>query len=358
MKLLNSKWALLMISAAIVALIGCKKENEEEPLPEPIITSGMVVACEGSFNQNNASLHWIGDDGAERNNLFFEANGVNPGDVLQSYREFNGIGYLVLNNSQKVEVVNAENFQSLGAITGCDYPRDVFVLSQQKGYLTNGSLAGQVLIFNPTTRNIIGSINVGNGPEQIAYNGQFVFVANSGGWASDNTVSVINPLNDQVVATVAVGDRPVSVLNDYQNNVWVLCAGAIEYDENWNVIGETAARLIRIDGSAHVVTADVNIGAIGDHPTNMALTSDFRALYIVNNGLLTFDINTAVLSDGPVTGGAFSAVGVDGENGNIYLASVPDYVNDDEIFVYSNNGELLKTIGTGIAPRSMVYRAE
>jgi len=138
----------------------------------------------------------------------------------------------------------------------------------------------------------------------------------------------------------------------------VLCAGAIEYDENWNVVGETAARLIRIDGNAHVVTADLTIGEIGDHPTNMALTPDRKAIYIVNSGLLTFDINTAALTAGPVAGSPFSTVGVDRENGDIYLGSVPDYVNDDEIFVYSNSGSLLKTIGTGIAPRSMVYRAE
>ncbi len=358
MKLLNSTWALTLLSLALVASTGCKKENEEEPLPEPIVTSGMVVACEGAFNQNNASLHWIGNDGSERNNLYAQANGVNAGDVLQSYREFNGFGYLVMNNSQKVEVVNAATFQAVGTITGCNYPRDVFVLTQQKGYLTNGNLDGQVLIFNPTNQNIIGSINVGNGPEQLTSNGQYVFVANSGGWSSDNTVSVINPLNDQVVATVTVGDRPVSVLNDYQNNVWVLCAGAIEYDQNWNVVGETAARLIRIDGNAHVVTADVTIGEIGDHPTNMALTPDRNAIYIVNSGLITFDINTAALIAGPVAGGPFSTVGVDNESGNIYLGSVPDYVNEDEIFVYSNSGSLLKTIGTGIAPRSMVYRAE
>ncbi len=358
MNVLNAKWMTLLLSAALVASTGCKKENEKEPEPEPIVTSGMVVACEGSFNQNNASLHWIGDDGVERNNIFLEANGVSPGDVLQSYREFNGLGYLVMNNSQKVEVVNAENFESLGTITGCDYPRDVFILSQQKGYLTNGNTAGQVLIFNPTTRNIIGAIDVGNGPEQLTYNGQFVFVANSGGWASDNTVSVINPLNDQVVSTVTVGDRPVSVMNDYQNNIWVLCAGAIEYDENWNIVDESAARLMRIDGNAHVVTADLTLGEIGDHPSTMTMSPDQQSIYIVNESLLTFDINTANLSPGPVTNGSFSSIGVDAQTGNIYVASVPDYINEDEIFVYSSSGTLLKTIGTGIAPRSMVYRAE
>lgn len=358
MNLLNPKCALLLVGMFFVTITGCKKENKEEPLPEPIVTSGMIVACEGTFNQNNASIHWIGDDDTERHDLYFNANGVSAGDVLQNYREFNGLGYLVMNNSQKVEVVNAVDFASLGTITGCDYPRDVFILSQQKGYLTNGSSTGQVLVFNPTTRNITGSINVGNGPEQLTYNGQYIFVANSGGWSTDNTVSVINPITDQVAATVEVGDQPVSILTDYQNNVWVLCSGSIEYDENWNIVGETAARLVRIDGSAHVVTANLTIGEIGDHPRNMALSPDRQEIYIVNNGLLSFDINTAGLTTGPVATGSFSAIGVDTQTGNIYLGSAPDYVNDDQIFVYSANGMLLKTIGTGIAPRSMVYRAE
>lgn len=348
---------LLIFSLGLVLLLSSCKRDEDDvvDIPDPVVSSGMVVACEGSFNQNNASLHWLGDDGSVRNNLFQSANGVPIGDVLQNYREFNGRGYAVVNNSQKVEVINPTTFESIGTIIGFDYPRDILVVDSSKGYITNGSMAGDVLTFNPGNNSITGAIPAGNGPEEMTYNGSFVFVANSGGWLQDNTVTVINPINDEVVATVTVGDRPVALEVDYQNNVWVLCAGAIEYDENWNIVNETDARLMRIDGTAHAVTADITIGQNGDHPSHMAINADGTQLYVVNGGLLTVGVNSGTVSEGPVEIGNYRAIGVHPSTGEIYLSSAPDYVSNDVVYVYSAQGELRETLNVGIAPIAMQF---
>jgi DNA-binding beta-propeller fold protein YncE len=165
----RASMALGMI--ALLAVTGCKKEEQEEEIAPIPVTSGMVVGCEGTFNMNNGSVHWIGDDGTSRTTAYESANGVSPGDLLQSYREFNGNGFLVMNNSQKVEVVNAINFGYLGTISGLDYPRDILAVSSQKAYVTNGSGAGDVKIINLSTYSISGSIEVGNGPEEIVSNG-------------------------------------------------------------------------------------------------------------------------------------------------------------------------------------------
>ena len=349
---------ILLFSLGLALVLGaCKRDDDNDiEVPDPVITSGMVVACEGSFNQNNATLHWLGDDGSVRNNLFQAANGVSIGDVLQSYREFNGRGYAVVNNSQKVEVVNPSTFERIGTITGCDYPRDILVINSAKGYISNGSMAGEVLTFSPGNNTITGTIPAGNGPEEIAYNGSFVFVANSGGWLQDNTVTVINPINDEVVATVTVGDRPVALEVDYQNIVWVLCAGAVEYDENWNIVNETDARLMRIDGALHTVSAQFTIGQNGDHPTHMAANADRTQLYVVNGGLLTVGVNSGTLSAGPIEIGDFRAIGVHPANGEIYLSSSPDYVSNDVVYVYSAQGELRETLNVGIAPIALKFR--
>ncbi len=352
----SSTVRMAVLFTLLLAITACKRDNEPEPtpLPEPI-TSGMIIGCEGTFNQNNASLHFIGDDGSTQNNLYQAANGVSPGDVLQSFRVFGQKGYAVLNNSQKVEVVNAETFSALGTITGCDYPRDVLVISG-KGYLTNGSLAGEVFTFNPNSYNITGSIAVGNGPEQIRYNGSYLFVANSGGWISDNTVSVIDPISDLVVATVAVGDRPVALEVDYQNNVWVLCSGAIEYDADWNIVNETEAKVVRIDGQQWVVTAELSVGTIGDHPTFMASNTNQTLIYIVNNGLLTVDVSNGTINAGPIESGNFGSIGVHPETGELYLSSTPDFVSNDEVFVYGSQGDLRRTETVGVAARSFTFK--
>lgn len=353
----NQQLKMLVVAIA-VTLSACKRDNEPEPQDpnELPVNSGMVIACEGSFMQNNASIHWIGDDGTASNNLFLQANGTSPGDVLQSYREFGGKGYVVVNNSQKVEVISASTFTVLNTITGCDYPRDVLVLDGSKGYISNGSVEGELLIFNPANASITGSISVGLGPEQVVSNGQYVFVANSGGWSTDNTVSVINPLSDQVVATVTVGDRPVALQVDAQNNVWVLCKGEVIYDANWNEIGHTDAELIRIDGSQHAVSAQFTIGVSGDHPEFMASNADRTKLHIVNGALVTADVNLGTIYAGPIENGNFRAVGVNSATGEIYLSSTTDFITNDQVFVYGPQGNLRRTLNVGIAVRSMTFR--
>lgn len=350
---------LLLLSALLGLFLaqGCKKNNEDEvPMePEPV-RSGMIVACEGSFGQNNASVHWLGDDGSFRNNVYQSANGSGPGDVLQNLRCFNDRLYLVVNNSQKVEVVNGSNFSSIATISGCDYPRDVYVVNGQKGYISNGNLEGELLVFNPNSNTISGSIEVGFGPEEITANSAYVFVANSGGWGSDNRVSVINPVNDQVLTHVTVGDRPVALQTDYQGNVWVLCAGAITYDENWNIVDETPAELMRIDGQSHVVTASVQVGEVGDHPSQMAINGNETMLFVANGELLSFDIANGTWNPSPVSGDNFASVGVHPISGEFILSGSPDYVSNDDIFVYSADGALLRSSAVGIAPRAFVFK--
>ncbi len=350
---------LLLIAIMLIVLQACKKDNRtDDPIVDDIVSSGMVVACEGAFNQNNSSLHWVGDDGSTQNNIYQAANGVSPGDVLQSYRVFGNRAFLVLNNSQNVEVVQASNHSSIGTITGCDYPRDVLVIPGQKGYISNGSLDGELLTFNTSTLTVTGSIEVGQGPEQLAYNGTHIFVANSGGWGLDNTVSVIDPLSDNVVSTISVGDRPTAISIDYQNNVWVLCSGAIEYDENWNVIAETDARLVRIDGNQLLVTADLTVGINGDHPSQMSSNAAKDKLYIVNNGLVIFDVQVGTISESPIQSGNFRAVAVHPETSEIYLSSAPDYISNDQVFVYGQTGDLRRTVEVGIAPISITFRED
>lgn len=349
----RASMALGMI--ALVTFSGCKKdEQEEEVLPIPV-TSGMVVGCEGTFNLNNASLHWIGDDGTSRTTAYASANGVGPGDVLQSYREFDGKGFLVMNNSQKVEVVSSTNFGYLATISGIDYPRDILAVSSQKAYVTNGSGAGDVKIINLSTYSVSGSIAVGNGPEEIVSNGNFLFVSNSGGFGFDNTVSVIDPLSDAVVATVEVGDLPTALEVDYQGNVWVLCKGDTEYDSDWNIVNETPSEIYRIDGASHVVTGVLQVGEVGDHSRYMELNQAKTALYIVNGDVKVLNISIGEFTADFATG-SFHAIGVNEITGEVYLSSAPDYVNNDEVYIYSSTGDLTDTYESGIAPQSFTFR--
>ncbi len=66
-----------------------------------------------------------------------------------------------------------------------------------------------------------------------------VYVANAGGWGSDNTIDVIDISSDAVTSTITVGDNPNSLVIDASGSIWVTSGGATAYNEDWSINEET-----------------------------------------------------------------------------------------------------------------------
>lgn len=350
------KKLLLMSALFIVAFSSCKKDEEaEEVIPTELdYRLGAYVSNEGSFGSSNGSITWFSGS-TVKTSLYEEVNGVPLGDVVQSFEAHNNKGYAVVNNSAKVEVVNLKDFVALGTISGCDYPRYFMGITDTKGYLSNGSAAGQVLVVDLNTYQITGEIAVGNGPEKMVSNGQYVFVANSGGWGAGNTVSVIDPSTDQVVETIEVGDKPSDLIVDVNNNVWVMCAGLTEYDENWAIINETPSKLVLIDGAQLVTTGELLIGAIGDHVKEVEVSPSGNVVYVELNGVWNIPVSTAELPAEALIATDVHTFNVHPNSGDIYTTTLPDYINNDEVVVYDSNGLMERTINVGIAPNGVTF---
>ncbi|MBQ1693592.1 MAG: hypothetical protein II019_04990, partial [Bacteroidales bacterium] len=92
---------------------------------------------------------------------------------------------------------------------------------------------GQVYRINLTTKKVEGSVEVGYQPEGIAYYDGKLYVANSGGIASqlpptysyDNTVSIINAASFKVEDTVEVQVNLKNVYSDGKGNIYVTSLG-------------------------------------------------------------------------------------------------------------------------------------
>lgn len=350
------KKIFLLFVISSLALVSCKKDEEtmEEQSLNLDYRSGALVSNEGAFGAGNASVSWVSSSSAV-NELFETNNNLPLGDVLQSVAIHNDRAYAILNGSQKVEVVNLKDFTSRGTITGCDYPRYFLGIDDDKAYLSNGALTGEVLILDLNDLSIESSIAVGGGPEKMVNNGSYVFVANSGGWGDDATVSVIDPSTDEVVSTLSVGDRPTDLVVDANNEVWVICAGATEYDENWQIVAETPSFVAHLSATGDEVIEMVQLGETGDHLKHIAISDDGTELYFLLNGIRTMNIDNAVLNENPLISASANSIDVDPSTGDIYLTTTPDYISNEEIMIYSSAGSLLRTVEVGIAPNGVVF---
>lgn len=339
------------------AFVSCKKEQDDSPDDQGLTLdyrSGALVSNEGAFGAGNASISWI-STAASANQLFENSNDLPLGDVLQSVAIHHDRAYAVLNGSQKVEVVNLKDFSAVGTITGCDYPRYFLGIDENKGYLSNGALSGEILVVNLNTLAIESSIAVGGGPEKMVHNGSFVFVANSGGWGDDSSVSVIDPSTDEVLYTLNVGDRPTDLVVDANNDVWVMCSGATEYDENWQIVSETPSFVAHIAASGNEVLDLIQLGETGDHLKHIAINNLGNQLYFLLDGVRTMNTESATLNADALISGAANSIDVDPFTGDIYLSTPPDYISNEQILIYSADGVPLRTVEVGIAPNGVVF---
>src|SRR6478752_3181460 len=98
---------LLVFASVLFAACDDKPIPEDDIILPPPIKGSVMIVNEGNFNSGNAGLTYL-DLANDKlyEDLFQSANGRKLGDVFQSVNMLNGKAYLVVNNSQKIEVAD------------------------------------------------------------------------------------------------------------------------------------------------------------------------------------------------------------------------------------------------------------
>lgn len=346
---------VFLLALVATLFVSCAKDEDPVICTDTPLGPGVWIANEGGFGNNNASLTFLADDGSVRDGIFESVNGQPLGDVAQSIFTHNGLGYIAVNGSQKIEVIDLSSGERLHTLTGFDYPRYFCADADGTVYVSNGSGAGEVSALDGAAGQIEWTSQVGSGPERMATNDQFLVVCNSGGFGTDNTVSVFDLSNDVLAQTIEVGDRPVDIEVDGNGDFWVLSKGETLYNDSWEVTGHTPARLTEISGSDLSISHNHQVGEEGDHPTHLAQTPA-GVLVVALNGLQTIAPTTGSLT--ALVEGNFYSLDVDPATGYLWAAPYPDFQNASTVEVYDASGALITTHDAGIAPNTAAFVSE
>ncbi len=107
---LIGRWFILFL----VFVISCEKNPtavEGEKIMREVYR-GAIIVNEGHFQQGDASLSYFDSDSQKIfSDVFKQANGEDLGDVANSIYIRDSLAYLVINNSDKIEVVNTTSFK-------------------------------------------------------------------------------------------------------------------------------------------------------------------------------------------------------------------------------------------------------
>jgi YVTN family beta-propeller protein len=358
----------LVLTALILSLffVSCTNDDKNDDTPLGSYDKGLLILNQGLFGKSDASMSYVSSDFLIAQNDIFSV--VNPsivlGDVGQDIGFNNELAYIVLNGSNKIEIVNRYTLKSVGSInSGLKNPRYI-AFANGKGYVTNwgdGTVATDdyVAVIDLKTNLVSSSIPVVEGPEKIIVNTGKLYVAHKGGFKYGNKISVIDAASNAISTTITVGDVPEN-MEIKDGTLWVSCAGNPSYVKAPLV--ETAGQIVKVNIATNKVTSTIAYSDATKHLSNLVLNGN-DVYYTIDSDIYKMSNTATTLPTTP----AFSttAQGVYGvysfaiHGNHIYVGDAGDYEANGKVYVYAlatpSIGILEKTFSVGVSPAGFYF---
>lgn len=350
----------LALAFSGLLLASCESKNDMAPATPTGSGNNAYITNEGAYGKSTASVTFFDKTTkAVTADIFRTTNGRALGDVAQSMSVYNSTGYLVVNNSNKVEVVSLPDFKSTATISSLVQPRYLVSTTAGKGYVTewlNGA-AGRVSVINLTTNAIITTIPTGRYPEKLLSFNNLIYVPNS----DENTLSVIDATQDKVTSTITVGDGPSSLAVDRSGNIWVLCGGITKYDPNtFAVISSTPGALIRFSPGAPAQQLKLPFAA-SDAPSKLRISpAGDQLYYTLGRAEYRMDVTASTLPTTPLIRRsrssltAFYGFDIDPKDNTLYVLDA-SFSGSSKLVRYRANGTVIDSVDTGTGSNGVTF---
>ena len=352
---------LLLVLTALWFTACSKDPVREKPVDPPVDTTkvvsfsnGIFVINEGNFNWGNASVTFLDNSNhTVLQDIFTLANQRSLGDVAESMKINGGKGYLVINNSNRIEVVNVGDFKSVTAITGLSSPRFLEIIDSTKAYVTN--LQKNISVIDLTTNTISGSIKTSSWTENLIRYDKYKLVTSIGSFSEPSSgrtaqVFVIDTQTDRIVDSIQTGKEPIGLVIDKKQKVWVLCSGGYDNYE--------APSLIRINPELRLVEKVFTFPDPQKVPSRLCINASGDTLYFLKGGVYRMPVASQALPENPfitADGRLFYGLAIHPNTGNIYVSDAVDYVQSGMVYQYRKDGSLAASYKAGRIPGSFCF---
>lgn len=197
---------LAVAGLALMTFTACRNDEPiAAPAPLGDYENGILVANEGNFGKPNASLSFIPNDLSRiDNDLYKRVNGEDLGDVLQ-HIAFNGDeAWLVVNNSNKIVIVNRYTLKKITEITGVNQPRYI-TFAAGNAYVTSDQFRGEkaLNIIRVADRTQVGKIVFEDAAQQVVSIKDKVYVLNAG-FGKGKKISILNTATNAITETLTL----------------------------------------------------------------------------------------------------------------------------------------------------------
>ena len=362
-KQFSLKSTLFILVSASLFITSCKKDDDpiENHTAKGPYHDGVFISNEGSFMGNNGSVSfysYVDDEDfgmvadSVYNDIFQKENNRGLGDVVQSVSLYDSLAFIVVNNSNKVEVVTSENFKEFSVISGVSQPRYV-VAEGTTAYVSAWGDGGVVYVVDLNDFSVSSTIKVGSGPEKMLIDGDKLYVANSGGFGMDSTITIIDMNTNLKADSLVVGGNPQSIVKDKDGNKWILCSGTVQYSEDWtSIIRQTPSQLVKLNNNDEIVKTVII--AETDHPAAFDINPEGDKLYFGGGYTYSTIKSYSLKENEPTINEIISDMPygfmVEKTTGELFVFMATSFTDNGQLKRYTSTGTLLKTYTVGIGP--------
>ena len=331
-------------------MLGCT----EEPIIEPVsISKGLFITNEGNFQSGNASVTFYDLVTQIVQEKVFEATNNQPvGDVLQSMTIIGDKAYLIVNNSQKIEIVNTTDFKSIGTINGLTSPRHLLPINETTAYVSD-LYAAAITVIDLTTNSITGTIPMGSSSEEMVKVGHEVFVTQPSLFDNySQQIFVINTNSNEITDSIMVGYNPSNIQLDRNNQLWVVCNGDRD-------VANQFGGIYRINPNSKEVTLTLPFtDNQSSYYSRIAMNAAKDQFYFLKLGIFKMSIAATELPTTPfieAKGRDIYGLGVNPSTGNVYIGESGNFVQRGTVTIYDNTGTELNTFKAGVGVNGFYF---
>lgn len=352
----------------ISCISACKNQPEQTINPKiDNFNYGFFVLNEGTYGFGNATVSFFDKNSNQiKNDIFKQLNDGNYlGDQAQDMVVNDNKIYIVVQNSQKIVVVDAFSFKLLATIKSdwMKSPRYFKAISKSVAYVSDWELDG-VCKINLITNKVEKTIKTGKDPEQMQVVDNKLFVCNSGysfAGNEDQTISVVDLISETVIKNINIGIQPMEMVLDRSENMIIACRGKKVYTNQ----GEIDVQLSQESSFWKLNTQTFDAIQLQTFSQkefwidNLTFSNDKNWLYYSYGGSvfaknITQNIDTKLFTKSIYT------IQIDSENGNLVLGINQGYTSAGKIIRYQISGnKIIQPIDSatvGILPNAIVMK--
>ena len=357
-------WISLLYSSLVFVFFStsCSKDPvREKTIEDPDTTvvtinyeDGIFIINEGNYNWGNASVTFVDNKTNKAvQSIFRKSNGRGLGDVAQSMKIIGNLGYVIVNNSNNIEVVSLKDFKSVKSITGLFYPRYMEVIDSNKAYVTN--LQNSISVIDLQNNSVSGSIQTSTWTENQVLYEKYMLIASIGDFSKPSfqrkaQILKIDTQTDSIVDSLVTGKEPVGIVIDKEKKVWILCSGGYDYFE--------APSLLRIDPISFRIEKQFTFFDTKQVPSRLCINHAMDTLYFLKGGVFQMPISAAGLPVQPLIPSnerRLYGLEIHPVTGNIFVSDAKDYVQNGTACQYNVNGTLIRQYIAGRIPGTFSF---